>query len=111
MTSRSEFEAMQAGARKTSRGNVLALWTAVGEKAPRLGITASRKVGNAVVRNTAKRWIREWFRKTKDKLPKGLTLVVVVRRGAVEAGHAALDRDLAVVARAVSPPLAAAPRG
>ena len=106
MTRRAEFEAMQTGARKTSRGNVLALWAVkpgVGEKVPRLGITASRKVGNAVVRNTAKRWIREWFRKTIETLPRGLTLVVVVRRGAVEAGHAALERDLAVVARAVSP--------
>jgi ribonuclease P protein component len=100
---------MQAGARKTSRGSVLALWIAKGEKAPRLGITASRKVGNAVVRNTAKRWIREWFRKTQETLPKGLTLVVVVRRGAVEAGHAALDRDLASVARSFSA-LVPAPR-
>jgi ribonuclease P protein component len=102
VTSRGEFEAMQSGARKTSRGNVLALWTTTGEKAPRLGITASRKVGNAVVRNKAKRWIREWFRKTKETLPRGLTLVVVVRRGAVEAGHPALDRDLTSVARSFS---------
>jgi ribonuclease P protein component len=103
---------MQSGARKTSRGNVLALWSfgpGAGEKAPRLGITASRKVGNAVVRNTAKRWIREWFRKKKETLPKGLTLVVVVRRGAVEAGHAALDRDLSSVVRSLAAPKAAQP--
>jgi ribonuclease P protein component len=107
VTSRAEFEAMQSSARKTSRGNVLALWIAKGEKAPRLGITASRKVGNAVARNTAKRWIREWFRKTQETLPRGLTLVVVVRRGAVEAGHAALDRDLVAVARSFAPAEAA----
>ena len=90
----------------------MALWSfgpGAGEKAPRLGITASRKVGNAVVRNTAKRWIREWFRKKKETLPKGLTLVVVVRRGAVEAGHAALDRDLSSVVRSLAAPKAAQP--
>jgi ribonuclease P protein component len=108
VTSRAEFEALQAGARKTSRGNVLALWVTVGDKAPRLGITASRKVGNAVVRNKAKRWIREWFRKTREALPRGLTLVVVVRRGTVEAGHSALDRDLSAVARSLSSGSAAA---
>lgn len=81
---------------------MLALWTTAGDKAPRLGITASRKVGNAVWRNRAKRWIREWFRKTKELLPRGLTLVVVVRRGAVEAGHAALDRDLSAIARSLT---------
>ncbi len=30
----------------------------------RLGVTASRKVGSAVVRNKLKRWSREYFRKS-----------------------------------------------
>jgi ribonuclease P protein component len=49
-----------------------------------------------------KRWIREWFRKTQTKLPPGLDLVVVVRRGAAEAGHAAVTRDLDLLARALA---------
>jgi ribonuclease P protein component len=32
----------------------------------RLGITASKRVGNAVVRNRVKRLIREWFRLNKS---------------------------------------------
>ena len=47
---------------------------------PRLGITASRKVGNAVVRARAKRLIREAFRATRELWPPGIDLVVIVKR-------------------------------
>jgi ribonuclease P protein component len=47
---------------------------------PRLGIVASRKVGNAVRRNRAKRLIREAFRATRDLWNPGLDLIVIVTR-------------------------------
>jgi ribonuclease P protein component len=46
---------------------------------PRLGITASRRVGNAVVRNRAKRVVREAFRATRSLWPTPFDLVVIVR--------------------------------
>ena len=46
----------------------------------RLGITASRKVGNAVVRARAKRLIREAFRATRALWPAGIDVVVIVKR-------------------------------
>ena len=48
----------------------------------RLGITVSRKVGGAVVRNRVKRRIREWFRRSRPKLRPGIDLVVIGRSGA-----------------------------
>lgn len=53
----------------------------------RLGITASRKVGNAVTRNRVKRAVREWFRSCRDGLGggnDGLDVVVIARRAARE---------------------------
>ena len=45
----------------------------------RLGITAGKKIGNAVKRNRAKRIIREAYRAAEPLLPIGLDLVVVAR--------------------------------
>ena len=46
----------------------------------RLGITASRKIGNSVQRSRARRLIREGFRAVFSDLPDGLDIVVIVRR-------------------------------
>lgn len=50
----------------------------------RLGLTVSRKVGNAVVRNRVKRRIREWFRHCGSELRDGADIVVIARRAAAE---------------------------
>jgi ribonuclease P protein component len=46
---------------------------------PRLGLSVSRKVGGAVVRNRWKRLIREAFRLTRPQLPAGIDLIVIPR--------------------------------
>jgi ribonuclease P protein component len=46
---------------------------------PRIGLSVSRKVGPAVVRNRWKRRIREAFRIHLDRLPAGLDLIVIPR--------------------------------
>ncbi len=45
----------------------------------RLGISVSKKVGNSVVRNRAKRLIREAFRLTPITLKSGLDMVLIAR--------------------------------
>ncbi len=50
--------------------------------ASRLGLTVSRRVGGAVVRNRVKRRIREWFRAQHEQLTAPLDLVVIARRSA-----------------------------
>ncbi len=47
----------------------------------RLGITVSRSVGNAVVRNRLKRAVREWYRQASG-IPQGIDLLVIARPAA-----------------------------
>jgi ribonuclease P protein component len=72
----------QCGRRAASACFVL--WIAEGSAGRRLGISVSKRVGNAVVRNRLKRAIREWFRVSRGAMRERLDLVVAARRGAGE---------------------------
>ena len=60
----------------------------------RLGITASKKIGNAVIRNRCKRLVRELFRRNKEKFPPGADVVIVVTRNMVGKRYAELEDEL-----------------
>ena len=72
----------------------------------RLGLIASRKFGNAVARNRAKRRLREIFRKlepdtTGERGLKGLDLVAIPRRAILEASFAVVDADFSDAVRRI----------
>lgn len=64
----------------------------------RVGLTVSRRVGGAVVRNRLKRRLREWYRRSAlpGALPAGapLDVVVIARPSAAGLSFQALSADL-----------------
>ena len=60
----------------------------------RLGITVSRKVGGAVIRNRVKRRIREWFRSWKVDLDQSFDLVIIAKPGAAALKSPELQQEL-----------------
>ena len=68
----------------------------------RLGLSVSRKVGDAVERNRVKRVLRERFAEVAPSLPGGIDVVVIARPGVAEyveeRGSAALGARLAELA-------------
>lgn len=65
----------------------------------RLGITVTRKIGNAVERNRIKRLVREVFRLHRARLPEGLDLVWVAKQQAAQACFADVLEDFEALAR------------
>jgi ribonuclease P protein component len=93
---RAEYLTIQNQGRRMSGTNLM-LFSRAGSG--RIGVTVSRKVGVAVVRNRVKRWIRECFRRQRSAFPRQLDLVVVARPAAAGAGHAAVCRELSSLAK------------
>ncbi len=65
----------------------------------RFGIVTSKKTGNAVARNKAKRQIREVIRKNRLGLPRGYDLVVVARYNIQEASFKQIESDFVRLTR------------
>jgi len=59
----------------------------------RVGVVASKKIGNAVTRNKVKRWIRELFRRNKNLLEFPMDLLIVATSEMREASWAELKED------------------
>ncbi|MCA1906681.1 MAG: ribonuclease P protein component [Desulfarculus sp.] len=88
---RGQFLALQR-ARRVNQRQILFLWRPNGLAFSRLGLTVSRRVGGAVVRNRIKRRLREIFRRAGADLPRGIDLVAVARPEAAGLDFAALHR-------------------
>lgn len=65
-----------------------------GREWSRLGVTASRKVGKATVRNWWKRRVREIFRRNKAEIPSGYDFVVIVKASGQQDAFDVLRREL-----------------
>jgi ribonuclease P protein component len=65
----------------------------------RLGIAATRKMGGAVVRNRAKRLVRELFRRTE--VPAGLDIVVIPRSDMLDAEFRTVESEFRYVLRRI----------
>jgi len=59
-----------------------------------LGVTVSRRVGNAVVRNRIKRGVREWFRQSRESLEASVDLVVIARSAASKLSAGEVGEEL-----------------
>ncbi len=60
---------------------------------PRLGLSVSRRVGNAVTRNAVRRRLREVFHSALPEIPGDLDLVVSARPAAAEATTRELSEE------------------
>lgn len=79
-------------------GKFIVMWQRNAEDAStRLGVVASKKVGNAVCRNRAKRKIREVFRLNRHLLNKTDDIVIVARKTINNASVAEVRDDFITI--------------
>lgn len=90
----SEFQQLRRHGRRFETTHFLIFYLLRSTETQRLGLTVSRKVGNAVVRNQVKRRVREFFRTRRPCLHAGLELSVVARPGAGLLNQGRVEEEL-----------------
>ncbi len=95
MRRRAEFLRCYRTGRRRTGALVILYYAPNRESRPRLGITASRKVGNSVVRHLLKRRIKEAFRRWPGRVElPGLDLVVHLKPESGKASAQMLAEEL-----------------
>ena len=96
-----EFRRVQRGGLRCA-GEFVVVLGKRGEQAwTRIGLTVSRKVGKAVIRNRVKRRLREIFRRNKSHFPPAMDLVLIARPAAASAKFGALEEEVLRLSQAL----------
>ena len=106
LRNRAQFTVVQDGGRRVATRHMTFFGLPNTLERDRLGIIASRRVGHAVLRNRAKRRLREFFRlATADRCGQGdaLDLVVIARHEMISAPFALVQSEFATAVKKLRP--------
>jgi ribonuclease P protein component len=82
MLKRFDFIQLSQKNRKVQNQHFVALFDKSATGRTRLGITVTKRVGNAVARNQLKRYVREFFRQHLHKIEPGTDINIIVKNSA-----------------------------
>ena len=91
---RHEFLALQRDGRRQTLSHFVVITRDKEQSPSRLGITTSRKVGNAPMRNRIRRLVRDVFRRRCDSIVPPQDVLVIARPGAGDLEYADVDHEL-----------------
>jgi ribonuclease P protein component len=93
LTTSAEFQALFHHGKRIDRPTLLVLWE-LSQARRRAGFAVSRQIRGAVRRNRARRRVKEAFRAVREAAPLQVAVVVIAKRGALEAPFATLSEHM-----------------
>lgn len=94
MRKKADFDRAYSQGKRIPSASFTIIAHAAGKERSRLGITISRQVGGAVVRNAVRRRLREAFRRNRESIGAPLDVVIHVRPAAAGARYSDLEAEL-----------------
>jgi len=95
-----DFSRARQEGQRLVHGCLIANWRKLPADSPhRLGVVTSGKIGNAVIRNRARRLLREAFRLHQFDLTQPVDLVLVARASIVGKAFADVEKDFLTTVR------------
>ncbi|CAM4377824.1 ribonuclease P protein component [Paenibacillus endophyticus] len=85
LRNREDFSRIYRGGKSFANGQFVVYWSKQPSADPfRLGVSASKKIGNAVVRNRMRRMIKEIVRHQANRILPRTDFILIVRKPATE---------------------------
>ncbi|MBW7475629.1 ribonuclease P protein component [Paenibacillus oenotherae] len=95
LRNRNDFSRIYRHGKSFANGQFVVYWSRQMKAEPfRLGVSASKKIGNAVVRNRMRRMVKEIVRAHKERIVEKIDLIVIVRKPAVDMKMKELDKSM-----------------
>ena len=89
-----EFQRVVEHGRKMTLNTITVYMLPTRSEETRIGISVSKRIGNSVKRNKLKRRMREAVKENAPRLPAGMDIVIVARRGPSEASYKEIEEDI-----------------
>ena len=90
-----DFRYLYRKGKSIAAGYLVIYYKKTSKKENILGITVTKKLGNAVVRNRVRRLIRECYRLRESEMNLGYSIVIVARNRAADADFNMIRGDMA----------------
>ena len=95
-----DFARLKAQGRRLAQGGLVLNWLELPEDtSSRFAVITTRKLGNAVIRNRARRLLRECFRLHQHALRVPVEMVLIARRSLVGQSFAGVQADYLAILR------------
>lgn len=100
LRNREEFSRIYRGGRSFANGQFVVYWSKRSNaESFRVGISASKKIGNAVVRNRMRRLVKEIVRHMEGEILPNVDFILIVRKPATTMSYAQLEGSIKHVLR------------
>ncbi|MFC4812615.1 ribonuclease P protein component [Paenibacillus sp. GCM10023250] len=95
LRNREDFSRIYRNGKSFANSQFVVYWSKQHKAEPfRLGVSASKKIGNAVVRNRMRRLVKEIVRQQRERIVEQLDFIVIVRKPAVGLGMKELEKSM-----------------